>query len=74
MEVTQTGSVLTLANVTVSDAGVFTCLAHNGVPRDQPVTIREQLYLLVNRKSGIKYQILYFIGISRKTDKSFPLF
>ena len=52
MEATQTGSVLTLSNVTASDAGVFTCLAHNGVPRAQPVTIREQLYLLVNRKCG----------------------
>ncbi len=50
MEKTQAGSLLTLANVTASDAGVFTCLAHNGVPRDQPVTIREKLYLLVNRK------------------------
>ena len=50
VEATPRGSVLSLTNVTVRDAGVFSCLAHNGVPRAQPVTIREQLYLLVNRK------------------------
>ena len=50
VETSVNGSVLTLNNVSLSDAGVFVCLAHNGIPRDRPVTIREKIYLLVNRK------------------------
>ena len=78
MEATQAGSVLTLTNVTASDAGVFTCLAHNGVPREQPVTIREKLYLLVNRKfTSIKYFkfciLSEFQEKPRKRIESFPV-
>ena len=48
-------SILSLPNVTIADAGVFICQAHNGIPRERPVTIREKLFLLVNRKIYLLY-------------------
>ena len=62
METREGSSVLSVANVTVADAGVFICQAQNGIPRERPVTIREKLFLLVNREfyllhRNISYQI-----------------
>ena len=61
VETTLNGSVLFIYNVSISDAGVFTCLANNGIPRERPITIREKLFLLVNRKFYFPY-MLGFLG------------
>ena len=50
VETTLNGSILSIHNVSAADAGAFICLAHNGIPRHRPATIREKLYLLVNRE------------------------
>lgn len=50
VETTTNGSVLSIQNATIKDAGIFICLANNGVPRGRPVEIREKLFLLVNHK------------------------
>ena len=50
VETTVNGSVLSIQNATIKDAGIFICLANNGVPREKPVEMREKLFLLVNRK------------------------
>ena len=46
----ETGSVMTLMNVTKEDSGQFTCVANNGVPAAKPVQISKHFYLLVRRK------------------------
>ena len=55
VETREASSVLSLRNVTVADAGVFICQAQNGIPRERPVTIREKLFLLVNREFYLLY-------------------
>ena len=67
VETTLNGSVLFIHNVSISDAGVFTCLANNGIPRERPITIREKLFLLVNRKSCLSYTLfscIYYCQIA----------
>ena len=50
IEFTPKGSILTVENVTIEDAGIFKCVANNGVPRVKPIVIEKNIYLLVNRK------------------------
>jgi len=49
-ESTATGSKITIKNVTIDDAGMFTCIANNGIPKESPESIEENLYLLVKHK------------------------
>ena len=57
----ETGSVLTLVNVTESDSGEFTCVANNGVPAKKPVQITKTFYLLVRRKFFNRNSKIYFL-------------
>lgn len=50
VEATATGSTLSIYNATTADAGVFECMANNGIPRGSPIEVRQKLYLLVHRK------------------------
>ena len=57
----ETGSVLTLVNVTESDSGEFTSVANNGVPAKKPVQITKTFYLLVRRKFFNRNSKTYFL-------------
>jgi len=47
------GSVLTISNLTAADAGSFDCVATNGVPAENPVEVRQTLFLLVHQRPSV---------------------